>query len=90
MPEGDVVNGESAEALLKVMDALCGRRVLRLTVDQKEHQADYDQGLNERREEEDNAHVVATALALRAVLRPLQGPWTALGHLGVAAAVHGC
>lgn len=64
MPQGDVLDGESAEALLQVQDARRGRRVLLLAIDQKEHQADYDKRLNERGEEEDDAHIVATALAL--------------------------
>lgn len=64
LSQGNILYGQSAEALLQVLNARCGCRVLLLTIDQKEHKADYDERLNERREEEDNAHVVAAALAL--------------------------
>lgn len=65
-------------------------RVLRLTIDKKEHEANYDKRLNERGEEEDDAHVVAATLAAGAVLHLFFSLWAVFGDLGVAAAVHGC
>lgn len=83
----NVFYGEFAEALLQVLDTRRRGRVLGLPVDQKEHKAYYDKRLNKRGEEEDDAHVVATALALRVVLHLLLS-WTELFDLGIAAAIH--
>lgn len=87
-PQGHVLDGEPAEALLQVLNAGQRRRVLLVAVDEEEHQADNDEGLDERREEEDDAHVVAAALALGVVLHLLLHRGAALLGVGVAAAVH--
>lgn len=65
---------------------LCG--LLRLPVDEEEHQADDDQRLDQRGEEEDDLHVVAAALPSGLVQR-LPRLLAELGP-GVAGAVHGC
>lgn len=87
--EGRVLDGQAAEALLQVQGAGCARGVRRLPVEQKEHQADNDQRLDERGEEEDDAHVVAAALVLGAVLHLFLRLLALLADLRVATAVHG-
>lgn len=89
LPQGNVLNGKPAEALFQILDARRRSRVLVLSIDKKEHQADNDEGLDERGEEEDDAHVVATAFALRVVLHLLLGLGAVLWDLGIAAGVHG-
>ena len=70
------------------LDPLLLSRLLRLSVDEEEHQADDDERLDERGEEEDDPHVVAAALPSGLV----QGLPRLLAKLGpgVAGAVHGC
>lgn len=70
------------------LDPLLLCRLLWLSIDEEEHQADDDQRLDQRGKEEDNPHVVATALSFGLVqglpcLQAKFGP-------GVAGAVHGC
>lgn len=86
--QGNVLYGEPAEALLQVEDAGLGRRVLPVAVDQEEHQADDNEGLDEGGEEEDDAQVVAAALALGVVLHLLLHRRAVFGDIGVPA-VHG-
>lgn len=59
--------------------------LLRLSVDDKKHQADDDERLDERRKEEDDPHVVAAALRFGLVQVPY--PWAQFGPR-VAGAVH--
>lgn len=67
------------------LDPLLLCRLLRLSIDEEEHQADDDQRLDQRGKEEDDPHVVATALSFGLV----QG-LPCLLCPGVAGAVHGC
>lgn len=63
-------------------------RLLWLSIDEEEHQADDDQRLDQRGKQEDNPHVVAAALSLGLVWGLPCLP--AILGLGVAGAVHGC
>lgn len=88
--EGHVLQRELAEALLQILDATLGRRVLGLAVDEEEHQADDDERLDERGEEEGDAHVVAAAPALVLHLPLPLGLQVELGgRASVLALVHG-
>lgn len=88
LPVVHVVHGEAVDALLQVLDPALGCRVQGPPVDQEENETDDDERLDQRGEEEDNPHVVATALPSGLLDLP-PGLQAKLG-LGVTAFVHGC
>lgn len=87
LPQAHRLQGELTETQFQILNPGHRRCVLLLPVDQKEHQADDDERLDQGGEEEDDPHVVAAALAFtRAVRHSLTGLRAVLGDLGV----HGC
>ncbi len=84
--EFGVVWGELVEGQLQLFHSLLLGCLLRLAIHEEEHQTGDDEGLDQRREEEDDPHIVAAAFPLLCLadlfrFQSERGP-------GVAAVVH--